>query len=57
MPASVKTMDNSLRLRDIYNSNELESEVTAEDFSVVRQKGARQVESQTEHYKLDKAGD
>jgi len=48
------TTDNiSLHLKNIYASNELEEIATTEDFSVVRQEGARTVKRQLKHYNLD----
>jgi prophage maintenance system killer protein len=43
----------SLHLRNIYTDHELVESATAEDFSVVRQEGARQVKRQLKHYNLD----
>lgn len=43
----------SLHLKKIYQDKELGEEATAEDFSVVRQEGARQVKRQLRHYNLD----
>jgi addiction module RelB/DinJ family antitoxin len=48
------TTDNiSLHLKNVYASNELEEITTTEDFSVVRQEGARTVKRQLKHYNLD----
>jgi len=43
----------SLHLKNIYTEKELEEPATTEDFSVVRQEGARQVKRQLKHYNLD----
>ncbi|MEQ6340408.1 MAG: virulence RhuM family protein [Gammaproteobacteria bacterium] len=43
----------SLHLKNIYQDNELGEQATTEDFSVVRQEGARQVKRQLKHYNLD----
>src|SRR5690606_33991030 len=43
----------SLHLKNIYRDGELEEPATTEDFSVVRQEGARQVRRQLKHYTLD----
>lgn len=43
----------SLHLKNIYTDKELEELATTEDFSVVRQEGARQVKRQIRHYNLD----
>lgn len=43
----------SLHLKNIYIDKELEEPATAEDFSVVRQEGAREVRRQLKHYNLD----
>lgn len=43
----------SLHLKNIYTDNELDEPATTEDFSVVRQEGARQVKRQIKHYNLD----
>lgn len=43
----------SLHLKNIYRDGELEEPATTEDFSVVRQEGARQVRRQLKHYNLD----
>lgn len=43
----------SLHLKNIYADHELEEPATTEDFSVVRQEGARQVRRQLKHYNLD----
>ena len=43
----------SLHLQNIYESGELGLEATAEDFSVVRREGARQVSRTLKHYNLD----
>ena len=43
----------SLHLKNIYKDSELDEIATAEDFSVVRQEGVRQVERQLKHYNLD----
>jgi len=43
----------SLHLKNIYKDNELNELATTEDFSVVRQEGARQIKRQLKHYNLD----
>jgi len=43
----------SLHLKNVYTDHELEESATTEDFSVVRQEGARQVKRQLKHYNLD----
>lgn len=43
----------SLHLKNIYAEGELDESATAEDFSVVRQEGARQVKRSLKHYNLD----
>jgi len=43
----------SLHLKNIYKEQELNESSTAEDFSVVRQEGARQVRRKLKHYNLD----
>jgi len=43
----------SLHLKNIYSEKELQEPATTEDFSVVRQEGARQVKRQLKHYNLD----
>lgn len=43
----------SLHLQNIYESGELSSDSTTEDFSVVRQEGARQVSRKLKFYNLD----
>jgi len=43
----------SLHLKNVYASEELEEIATTEDFSVVRQEGARKVKRQLKHYNLD----
>lgn len=43
----------SLHLKNIYKDKELQEASTTEDFSVVRQEGARQVKRQLKHYNLD----
>lgn len=43
----------SLHLKNIYRDGELEESATTEDFSVVRQEGARQVRRKLKHYNLD----
>lgn len=43
----------SLHLKNIYADKELEEPATTEDFSVVRQEGARQVKRKLRHYNLD----
>lgn len=43
----------SLHLKNIFNDKELDEKTTTEDFSVVRQEGARQVKRQVKHYNLD----
>ena len=48
------TIDNiSLRLKSIYAGKGLEEIATTEDFSVVRQEGARAGKRQLKHYNLD----
>ena len=48
------TTDNiSLHLKNVYASKELEEIATTEDFSAVRQEGARTVKRQLKHYNLD----
>ncbi|MBI4968152.1 MAG: virulence RhuM family protein [Rhodospirillales bacterium] len=48
------TTDNiSLHLKNIYEEEELSPEATAEEFSVVRQEGNRQVTRSIAHYNLD----
>ncbi len=48
------TTDNiSLHLKNVYGTKELEEIATTEDFSVVRQEGARAVKRQLKHYNLD----
>jgi len=48
------SVDNiSLHLQNIAESGELQIEATSEDFSVVRQEGARQVSRTIKHYNLD----
>ena len=48
------TSDNvSLHLKNIYAEKELVESATTEDFSVVRQEGARQVKRKLKHYNLD----
>ncbi len=48
------SVDNiSLHLKNIYASQELDEEATAEDFSVVRQEGQRKVQRKLKHYNLD----
>src|SRR5690606_4357081 len=48
------TTDNiSLHLKNIYQNNELEESATAEEFSVVRQEGTREVRRNLKHYNLD----
>lgn len=42
-----------LHLKNIYAEAELDEGATTEDFSVVRQEGARQVNRQLKHYNLD----
>lgn len=42
-----------LHLRNIYEEGELDEAATTEDFSVVRQEGARQVRRTIRHYNLD----
>jgi len=42
-----------LHLKNIYKDSELEELATTEDFSVVRQEGARQVKRRLKHYNLD----
>lgn len=43
----------SLHLKNIYKERELQEAATTEDFSVVRQEGARQVRRRLKHYNLD----
>lgn len=43
----------SLHLKNIYAEGELDENLTTEDFSVVRQEGARQVKRTLKHYNLD----
>ena len=43
----------SLHLKNIFKDRELEESATTEDFSVVRQEGARKVERKLKHYNLD----
>ena len=43
----------SLHLKNIYNEQELDENLTTEDFSVVRQEGKRQVKRTLKHYNLD----
>ena len=43
----------SLHLKNIYKDSELDEIATAEDFSVVRQEGVRQVARQLKHFNLD----
>ena len=43
----------SLHLKNIYKEQELQEAATTEDFSVVRQEGARQVRRRLKHYNLD----
>jgi hypothetical protein len=43
----------SLHLKNIYDTEELQAKATTEDFSVVRQEGARQVARLIKHYNLD----
>lgn len=48
------TTDNiSWHLKNVYASDEFEEIATTEDFSVVRQEGARAVKRQLKHYHLD----
>ncbi|MCK5231958.1 MAG: virulence protein RhuM/Fic/DOC family protein, partial [Desulfobulbaceae bacterium] len=48
------SIDNiGLHLRNIYKSEELEKNGTAEDFSVVQTEGGRKVSRQIKHYNLD----
>jgi hypothetical protein len=48
------SVDNiSLHVKNIFDEGELDPEATTEDFSVVRQEGARQVSRQLTHYNLD----
>lgn len=42
-----------LHLKNIYAEGELDENSTTEDFSVVRQEGARQVQRKLKHYNLD----
>jgi len=50
---STSTDNIGLHLKNIYTDNELVEPATAEDFSVVRQEGVRQVKRQLKHYNLD----
>ncbi|WP_419621226.1 hypothetical protein [Thiolapillus sp.] len=43
----------SLHLKNIFEDKELEEAATAEDFSVVRLEGGRQVRRNLKHYNLD----
>ncbi|MBX3680875.1 MAG: virulence RhuM family protein [Rhodocyclaceae bacterium] len=43
----------SLHLKNIFSDKELDERSTTEDFSVVRQEGARQVRRRLKHYSLD----
>jgi hypothetical protein len=43
----------SLHLKNIYKDQELDEAATTEDFSVVRQEGARKVTRRLKHYNLD----
>lgn len=43
----------SLHLKNVFADNELQESATAEDFSVVRQEGKRQVKRRLKHYNLD----
>jgi prophage maintenance system killer protein len=43
----------SLHLKNIFSDKELNERSTTEDFSVVRQEGARQVKRRLKHYNLD----
>lgn len=43
----------SLHLKNIYKDQELQEEATTEDFSAVRQEGARKVQRRLKHYNLD----
>jgi len=43
----------SLHLKNIFHDNELDENATAEDFSIVRQEGTRQVKRRLKHYSLD----
>ncbi|MCB1898605.1 RhuM family protein [Cognatazoarcus halotolerans] len=43
----------SLHLKNIFSDKELDERSTTEDFSVVRQEGARQVKRRLKHYNLD----
>lgn len=48
------SVDNiGLHLKNIFKDNELNEKSTTEDFSVVRQEGARQVRRRLKHYNLD----
>ncbi|MDO4693926.1 MAG: virulence protein RhuM/Fic/DOC family protein [Eikenella sp.] len=48
------SIDNiSLHLKNIYREGELSEEATVEDYSIVRQEGARQVKRLIKHYNLD----
>lgn len=42
-----------LHIRNIFKSQELNEQATTEDFSVVRQEGARQVKRKVKYYNLD----
>jgi len=42
-----------LHLKNIYREDELDEKATTEDYSVVRQEGARQVNRMLKHYNLD----
>lgn len=42
-----------LHLKNVYREGEVDEAATTEDFSVVRQEGARQVRRQLKHYNLD----
>lgn len=43
----------SLHQKNIFKDDEFEESATTEDFSVVRQEGARKVKRQLKHYNLD----
>lgn len=43
----------SLHLKNIFHEGELDEQATTEDYSVVRQEGARQVNRKLKHYNLD----
>lgn len=48
------TVDNiSLHLKNIFREGELTENLTSEEYSIVRQEGARQVRRSIKHYNLD----